>query len=218
MQTMGFYVLRPRRGELFGRYFAYADLEDPVLRGTTMQLLEACPECHRGLGPLPWLPPHRIKLSQSKRLPDFVWGAGFSLMVSERFKELYEQHRMLGILRFDPPAEVVRAGRLRPSELPSIPVYRNVIYTRMGADLDDAASGARRLETPCRVCRRSITGVDRIVLKPRSWRGADIFEAFGAPGITIVSERMEQMIREHGLTNGECIPAEEYSFDFDRRP
>src|SRR5689334_3109417 len=107
--TSQFYVLLPLGGKKLGRTFAFADVEDPQIIGEE-DPQNVCPRCGDGLGLLPWLPPHRIALS-SQRYPDFLWGVGFDLMVSDRFKQLYRAAGLQGIGHFDPAAEITRVGR-----------------------------------------------------------------------------------------------------------
>jgi hypothetical protein len=211
-----FYVLRPRGNRRFGTVFAFADVLDPHNVGDN-RVKGVCPQCREGLGMLPWLPPHRVKLS-SRRYPDLLWGAGFDLMVSARFRALYEAAGMTGILRFDPPAEVVRVGRVPAAAVdPPPPVYHNIIYQHGGADLDDERSGAWRLSVPCDYCRPSIDAVDRVTLRPGSWTGSDIFVAYGLPGHRLATHRLRDLILDNALTNALLIPAEEYSMDRGRR-
>jgi hypothetical protein len=213
---MEFYVLRPYGDQRFGTRFAFADILDPAIIGK-QQEHGFCPCCGEGLGPLPWLPPHRIKLS-NKRYPDFLWGAGFDLMVSDRFRRLYEAAKLTGITRFDPPAEIVRVGRRKLWEVhPRPPDYHNVVYLHAGADLDDEASEATRPPGKCPCCRQNIDGFERIVLRPGSWTGADLFEALGLPGQRLVTERFKQLVEEHGLLGVDVIPALQYRLNLEER-
>jgi hypothetical protein len=211
---MDFYILRPVGGIMFGRQFAYADIVDPQVNGDNFDRAR-CPKCGEGLGMRPWLPPHRIELS-SKRYPDFLWGAGFEIMLSDRFLKLYQESELTGITRIYPPAEIVRVGR-KPVESvqPPPPAYSYVWYSYEGADLDDRASGARRPRGLCPHCRRSITALERIRFKDGSWSGADIFEAYGLPGSIVVTGRLKSVVDANGLLNADLIPCEDYFFDWD---
>ncbi len=210
--TPNFYVLRPYGDDRFGKEFAFAEVLDPQNVGDNREQ-GVCPQCGKGLGMLPWLPPHRIKLSSS-RYPDLLWGAGFDLMVAGRFKELYEAAGLQGILRFDPPVEIVRVGRKPGAAVqPPPPAYHNVLIVHGVADLDDELSHARRTPGVCSYCRQSIRAVHPIVLRPGSWTGADIFEAYGLPGHWLVTERFKALVEENALTNALFISAEEYRLD-----
>src|SRR4030067_3256169 len=101
-----FYVLKPEEGIRFGRKWAYAEPLKPDNVGDS----EKCPVCGSPVSALMWLPPHNIKLSSAKpeKWGDFVWGAGFPLLVSSRFIEIYEQEGLTGIDIFHPSAEIIR--------------------------------------------------------------------------------------------------------------
>ena len=128
-----FYILKPEEGIRFGRKWTYADLITPVNRGDC----EYCPVCGGAVSGLRWLPPHRIKLSSAKQSKwgDFVWGAGFPLLVSSKFKEIYEREVLLGINEFSHPVEVVWIGALKSSRFPtSLPIYHLIHVPWGGAN------------------------------------------------------------------------------------
>jgi hypothetical protein len=219
--TMHFYVLKPGGRIRFGTKWAYADQIDPVLRGEGRK----CPVCGGPISGLQWLPPHRIKLSSAKpeKWGDFLWGAGFFLMVSDRFKAIYESERLAGITVFYPSAEVVRIGRRRTGDLPpSLPAYHLIEIVWNGANQDDAASGVvyeRPEKIKCAYCRIGVSGRKQsgIIIEEDSWTGADIFTPRGAPAGIMVSERFKQVMEGHKLKNAWLIPAERYAYD-EHRP
>ncbi len=216
---MKFYVLKPEKGMLFGTKWAYADQVDPVLRSEEG---ERCPVCGGFVTPLKWLPPRRVKLSSAKpeKWGDFVWGAGFLLLVSDRFKAVYEKEGLTGITAFL-PVEVVRVGTRKTGDLPpGLPTYYLIEIVWDGANQDDRASKVvRKREPRCAYCR---VGGGRlrqegIILEEGSWTGADIFEARGAPVRVIVSERFKEVVERYGLKNAWFIPAEKFAWD-EHRP
>lgn len=215
---MQFYVIEPEKG-LFGTKWAYGESDDPKNRGDP----KTCPECGDILSLMTWLPPHRLKLSSAKpeKWPDFLWGAGIHLMVSGRFKGIYVEEELSGIIEFHQPAEIVRVGSRRRGDLPpNPPVYHLVDILWGGANLDDKASKAVFKYWPlCPLCRSSgaVHSRERIILEPDSWTGADIFQARGVPGEILVSERFKQAVEKHRLTNLLLIPAERYGYDESRR-
>jgi len=213
---MKFYVLEPERGELFGTKWAYADKVDPVVISEKAE--DYCPVCGRPVGMLKWLPPYRVKLSSAKpeRWGDFVWGAGFTLMVSERFKQIYEREELKGIKRFE-PVEIVRVGTRKTGDLPpGLPTYYLIEIVWGGANRDDIASKiVWKREPTCSYCR--IDGYkikfEGIVIEEGSWTGVDIFKARGAPGQILVSERFKEVVEKYGLKNVWLIPAEKYGWE-----
>lgn len=218
-ETMNFYVLEPDGGLLFGTKWAYADQVDPVRRGESKK----CPVCGGHVTGLSWLPPHRIKLSSAKpeKWGDILWGAGFLLMVSDRFKTIYEAEGLTGITVFHPPAEIVRVGRGKAGDLPpSLPQYHLIEIVWNGANQDDVASEVvREKPVKCSYCR--VGGFprrqQRIAIEQGSWAGVDIFTPRGAPVRIMVSERFKQVAEAHALKNVWLIPAEKYAYD-EHRP
>lgn len=217
--NINFYVLKPEEGIRFGYKWVYADLVDPVIRGEPKH----CPVCNGPISSLSWLPPHIVTLSSSnpQKWGDFVWGAGFDLMVSDRFKLAYEQSELKGITRFYPPAEIVRAGKKKKSEIDSLPTYHLIDYQWFGANQDDKASGLV-VESPekikCGYCRLSINmKQDRIVIDPTSWEGYDIFKPRGAPVSILVTEKFKTFVEDERLKNYQFIPAEKYGYDSSRK-
>lgn len=215
---MNFYVLEPDGGLLFGTKWAYADQVDPVRFGEG----DNCPVCGGPIGGRRWLPPHRIKLSsaRSEKWGDILWGAGFLLMVSDRFKTIYEAEGLTGVTTFHPPAEIVRVGRGKTGDLPpSLPQYHLIEIVWNGANQDDIASEVVREEAVrCSYCRvgGNPRRQQRIVLEQESWTGVDIFTPRGAPVKIMVSERFKQVAETYCLKNIWLIPSEKYAYDMHR--
>lgn len=208
---MNFYVLEPE-GLLFGTKWAYGEVSDPVRYGDVIE----CPVCGEAVSLKEYLPPHFIQVSSAKpeKWGDFLWGAGFDLMVSERFRQVYKQRQLRGIEYFYPPAMIVRMGRKKRGDLPeSLPTYRLVRVTWNGANLDDAQSQVVRKSSACSYCRGAVKSLERIVIEPGSWTGADIFIARGLNGVILVSEQFRQAVERESLRNAWLIPAEKYVYD-----
>ena len=216
-----FFVLKPEEGIRFGRKWAYAEPLKPISVGDS----EKCPVCGKAVGSLGWLPPHRIKLSSAKpeKWGDFVWGAGFPLLVSSKFKGIYEQEGLSGIGAFSSPIEVVRMGTLKSGQFPIMPPDYHLIRVPWGgANQDDAASGLQH-ELPekitCDFCRSGSTWrkQDRIMIEDGSWNRCDIFKPRNAPISFMVSERFKSIAHRYGFKNLWLVPAENYGYD-ERRP
>lgn len=210
---MRFYVLESEGGR-FGTKWAYADVLDPY---HTEAIGPRCPGCGETVGSLVWLPPHRIKLSSAKpeKWSDLLWGAGLDLMVSERFKQIYEQEELRGVVRFWPFAEIARMGTKKAGDLtPKTPHYYHVEIVWDGANLDDVVSGIVRRRVNCEYCRSGyIERYEGIMIEPGSWRDVDIFKARGLPGVIIVSERFAEVASKHKFRNVQLIPADKYAYD-----
>lgn len=215
-----YYVARAEGG-LFSSKWAYADIAEPSRAGDGRR----CPVCGGPVESLAWLPPHRSRLSTSKpdKWGDFVWGAGFLVLVSSRFRAVYEEEGLTGIATFHPPVEILRLGTKKASGFPGpLPVYHLIDIPWGGANQDDIASGVSyelpaNVKCPyCRVgvaCRRQ----PRVVIDESSWDGTDVFRPRGTPAPFVCSARFKQAVDDHGLTRITLIPAEKYGYD-ERRP
>jgi len=183
--------------------------EEPVRRGEGA----FCEACHKPVGPLPWLPPYRAEIHLSGReFGDIAFGAGYSVLVSDRFREAYEGAGLTGLDQFC-CVEVVRiSGRRRSGKEP--PVYYKTDVRRGRAYVDDELSGiARERPLSCLACRREpLYRVERVVIAEGSWGGEDIFVARGLPGRYIVSERFKSVAEANELRNVVLIPAEQYHY------
>lgn len=215
---MKFYVLEPEGGIRFGTKWAYADEAEPVIISDEAE--DYCPVCGRAVGRLKWLPPYRVKLSSAKpeKWGDFVWGAGFTLLVSDRFKAIYEQEGLKGVKYFA-PVDIVRVGNRKTGDLPKgLPTYYLIEIVWRGAKLDEIASKVVwEREPTCFYCRLGGHRVklEGIILEEGSWVGVDIFKVPAAPGL-LVSERFKEVVERYGLKNAWLIPAEKYGWDESR--
>lgn len=217
---MRFFVLKPDGGR-FGKRWAYAEIEGPANRGECQR----CPACGGAVSGLKWLPPHRIKLSSGKpeKWGDFLWGAGFPLLVSARFRQVYGAEGLSGIRSFDAAAEIVSAGRANGGLISRGPVYQLVDVPWGGANQDDTASELvfeRPEKITCTYCRMQTAGrrQSSIAIDESSWNGSHIFKARGAPAAFIVTDRFKAAVEQHGLRNVLLIPAEDYAYDERRIP
>lgn len=211
-----FYVLEPD-GLMFGTKWAYADVVKPSKYGE----YDKCPVCHDPVSMKRWLSPHKVKLSSAKseKWGDFVWGAGFSLLVSSRFRETYKTEGLTGIGEFSEPVEIVRMGTRKTGDFPVTPPVYYLIYVPWGgANQDDQASGLTH-ENPekitCPFCRSGVSWrkQNRIVIEEGSWNGSDIFKARNAPTRFLVSERFKQIAEKYHFANIWLIPSTQFGYD-----
>jgi hypothetical protein len=101
---------------------------------------------------------------------------------------------LVGFERLD-PVKVVRVKR-RKRGTGDPPDYWLASIQRSRAMLDDTASGLVREEAPlCEECRVGgvIKQVDRVILRPGTWSGEDVFFARGLQGTVLVSERFKRL-------------------------
>ena len=216
-----FFVLKAEKGLSFGPLWAYAEEVGESNVGKSQK----CPVCGGPVSFLKWLPPYRIKISSTKpdKWGDFMWGAGFPLLISSNFKSIYDQEGLTGIAEIAPVVEVVRMGKLKTGQFPVAPPEYHLIHILWGgANQDDAASGLAHEEPEkikCQYCRMGVTWrkQERIVIEEDSWDGSDIFVPRNAPIQFMVSEKFKRVAEDYHLTNAWFIPAEKYAYDERRR-
>jgi uncharacterized protein DUF1629 len=204
-----FFVLED---ELFGRYDTKFLPTEPHNVGEP----PPCPQCKRGIGMLPWLPPYRLELElYGDAFGDYVEGVGYSFLISERFAEAFRAEGLSGLLGFH-PVEVERVRRKRKkSKAVIVPRYLVVSACLWRATVDEARSRLRHLRRiTCPECRYGgLNSIHGFSLEPGSWQGEDVFRPRGLEGCIVVSERFVEFVRRHGLTNMKLTPIEEYVWD-----
>lgn len=166
---------------------------------------------------LTWLPPYRVELElYGQELGDFIQGAGYEWLISERFAEAFLAEGLRGLEGFH-PVEVIRVRRMGKGSLNPMTVPRyQVVSPCFGRAAVDHALNRMRISKPpaCAECR--VTGVDAIhgiILDPGSWGGEDIFRPRGLMGNLLVSERFKNFVERHELKNIRLTPAEQYVWD-----
>lgn len=179
-----------------------------------------CPACGKGIGMLQWLPPYRVELETwGREFGDFAFlGGGDDLLVSERFREIYQSSGLTGLSGFEPVTivKVIRHRKLRGNP----PQYLKARVARSQAAIDYAASGYEfegELPPRCPVCNE-FQGVivlrwHRTILQPGTWSGEDIFIAGGEPNF-MTTERFKVVCETNNAQNAHFIPAETYGHDF----
>ena len=93
---MVYYRIDP---ELFGEKYAYATPYADC-QNYDHNVKEAyCPLCGRAVGGSVWMGPYRLYVS-SMKIPDVMYGVGFSMLISDRFKTAYESSTLHGVDSF----------------------------------------------------------------------------------------------------------------------
>jgi hypothetical protein len=175
-----------------------------------------CPRCGSAVGMLAWLPPLRVVLKlYGKEFGDFAFmGARDDFLASQKFRETYFQHRLTGLVGFD-PVDVIGV-KSRRKNLSAPPKYFRVCAPYGKTALDLRASGAAWLEQPtCPLCwTATIVRWKRLVVDEATWTGEDAFRPRGMAGQTMVSQRFKDACDQHGIKNAIFTPAEISGHDF----
>ncbi len=216
-----FYVVEPGGDDLFGTKWAYGLTLPPE----NYEHATYCPVCHRPATLRHLLPPINLKISRShpNGWGDLLWGAGFFLMVSKRFKEIYEAEQLSGIEAFEGPVNILKYGTKKPDQIQGEkPVYYHIKIPWGGANQDDQLSKLTYLfrspkDVYCAFCRGE-TGAshrvqENVIIEKGSWNGDDLFIPRGAPVELMVSEKFRRVVDQYDITNILLIPGEIFSFD-----
>src|ERR1700687_2752545 len=162
-----------------------------------------CPRCGRFGGPLPWLPPYRIEMEAwGREFGDLIDTSGPELLLSERFCQIYERNDLVGLSGFE-PVEIVRITRHRKLR-GDPPRYFKANVASSQTTLDQAASGYERSEggAICPVCLfpkgAIIKRWKKVVIRPETWQGEDIFIPRGGGGL-ITSNHFKEVCEANDI-------------------
>lgn len=172
-----------------------------------------CPVCGECVGSLPWLPPYHAEIVvHGPKLGDVVRCTGVELLVSERFRQAWQEEGLRGIENFSPLARL----RVRPARLGRPPrTYFHVKPRLYGTrvDLEHSLVDYDR-GGDCHYCHAGLIGSVRgFAIDESSWTGEDLFKVWGMPGRIIVTNRVRQLRDNYGLTNVNLTPVEESLWD-----
>ena len=141
-----------------------------------------CPTCGQYIGMLPWLPPYHAEiLVYGSKLGDVVNCGGESRLVSNRFRQAWQDEGLRGIEEFSPLARL----RIRPARLGRRPLtYFHVNAQHYGArvDLEHSLIEYHRPMT-CNDCMDAdVETVRGFAIDEASWTGEDLFTEGPAAG------------------------------------
>lgn len=209
---MKFYVLEHKVGTTHET--TYRDME-PSHIGEGKDRRK-CPACGAFIGSLPWFPPYRAQVNAYGRdLGDVAFFG--DILVSERFRQAWTEAGLKGIDAFQPLERL----RVRPARLgrKTVTYYKvDVLHFGTRVDLQRSLIEYRESYT-CMTCFDQV-GADSVrgfKIDESSWTGEDIFEAWGMPGVIVVTERVKKLSEDYGLTNVTLTPTEEEFWDPYRR-
>lgn len=172
----------------------------PVDAVYTSDGISRCPNCNGAWEGRYWTHPRTLKITKSK-YPDFLWTTPYPA-VSERFKQLYEQSGLTGILEFDP----IENYALRKNA-PECPKYYTFKRFRSQMKINHEKSDIKWLNVArdiCPICHpmgKTFSEIYSLVLDEEKYEGMDVFILNETGMGTYVSERFVEFVRENGLTN-----------------
>jgi hypothetical protein len=177
-----------------------------------------CPNCGRFIGSLEWLPPFRVEIETwGQGFGDIVISTGMNVLVSGRFRDIYERFELRGLSGFE-PVEIVKVSR-HGKRRDDPPRYHRVSVIRSPTILDQKASGYEWSENHpvCPECLFPIEAVikrwSKVVIQTDTWQGEDIFIPRGG-GDIITSSRFKEVCEKNNVTNVVFYQAETYGHDY----
>jgi len=156
---------------VYSRYDTEYERAPPVNRGVASY----CMGCGSFLGMLPWLRPHRVALEVYGSEPgDFVEGAGYEVLISERFAEAFLAEGLTGFEGFH-PVEVVKTRHVKGKRVkkPLESLRYRVVSPGFGRVMVDVVRNRMRFkwEPTCRECQYTeVDGIYGFVLRAGNWR------------------------------------------------
>lgn len=159
---------------------------------------EYCSGCGSALSSNQWLPPFEVDVSKKRKIGDFIYGViGWSFLVSQKFKDMYEKEGFIGITAFH-PVELYFRNQLLDVQY----YYPDIVMD--GAKLDMKKSKlVYEGKQSCPVCQRAgreILDTIGLYFTDESQIKEDIFRGMELRG-PYVSERMKNCFDHYGLTN-----------------
>lgn len=191
-----------------------------------------CPSCGASKGLLPWLPPYQIELETWGKLYGDVMIEGEDLIVSERFVDIFQGNGLTGLFDFQ-PVEVIKVVHRRGRPREKCPNYLKASVIKSQTTVDEEASGMQwaptteaasqererewglgDLECPVCLSRKGVfVRQKRIVIRPETWTGEDIFHARGGVNF-VVTSRFKEVCETNDIKNARFIPAAAYEVDY----
>ena len=210
---MRFYVLRdPPSGSPIDEE---AGTEAFRIEGYRAGEAARCPLCGKWISMLSWLPPFEADLETWGRMfGDLAYKGRDEILVSQRFRALFEEYGLIGLSSFD-PVSIVKVIRHRKL-LGEPPAYYRACVARSRAVIDQQASGFVWREPPtCPECRegRIIKRWSRIILEADTWSGEDVFRPRGL-AIILVTERFKDFCKSNDIKNAFLVPMEEFAHNY----
>jgi hypothetical protein len=178
-----------------------------------------CPTCGGAVSAKEHLSPLEFELECKDRgFGDIAFGAMDDVIVSQRFRNLWEAEGLTGITEFTPTTitSVKRCKKFSGDP----PSYFLAKFVWSSALINEAASQFKRPHPiKCDVCRDGIiNGYDRIEFYTETLEDFDVFHPVRLRGLKVVSERYKEFKERNKITNSLLVPCEVYGDDWKRQP
>jgi len=170
-----------------------------------------CNKCGRAIGQHYWLPPFNIIIKQPKNIGDFVGGLiGNDLIVSENFKDKYEQSGLTGIDQFI-ELNIVQMGAKKSITYPTPKLFGttiNISNTKVDYDKMGVTWFSKPKKNICDLCCPGLGGdggiyqsYNKVAFKEETLTDLDFFIPINFVGNIIVSEKAKEFMETNNFSN-----------------
>ena len=168
-----------------------------------------CPVCKRDLRGKKKTEGFVIEWHTSSRIGDFSWVPGGEIIISQRVKDVFEEHNVTGcrycpVEMINPEDSEDRIVVKLPYECP--PLY-DMIITGSGGNA--AEESGIKIDEKCDYCG-SVSYLDweieYLVIDLNNGDGSDIFKCIETGNCTFAIEKVKDLIEANKFTNIKCIP------------
>jgi hypothetical protein len=192
----------------FDDIFAYCE---PTNDAEYVRPAPKCPKCGMAIGSLIWSKPRKVILSKPK-YGDFVCGNDF--LVSERFKNAYENSDLKGIKEFT-PVEVAKVRYLKKnSQFPPQYYTIELAYSFARIDVKKSIVKGQTTERYCSLCEPFKSTKDEIrgiTIDDTDWGGEDIFHLHEMGGTVFATQKFVDFCTKNKFTNFMYVNTRDYT-------
>ena len=173
---------------------------------------EYCPVCGGPASHLVWLPPLKMRLTNTRYPSRLIHWLSEPMVISQEVKDAYEAEGLTGITEFTPIEITSVANRKTVSKMPPN-YYRAEIGRTQIVRVDPTTTifEGRPNGNSCRLCNPMAKTRDKIIqvglIVPKEMN-TDIFRIYGWGMAVIVSQRFYDMVQRNHFTNFYFTPIE----------
>ena len=152
----------------------------------------------------------------TRHFPDFVWTVLGDCVATDRVLTLFVQNGLTGFRKR--PATIEEVKRLRRGDSFSVPKVWELEAVGKGGDAHPD-SGIKLLHI-CTGCgaRYHSSFKSGIIVDETQWDGSDFFTISGYPAFILITERVKNLITDHGLTNCGIFKSQDLKWGDTPRP
>ncbi|MBI4671690.1 MAG: hypothetical protein HY741_08500 [Chloroflexi bacterium] len=151
----------------------------------------------------------------SEKISDFVWTWYSDCLITDKVLRVFHD---AGLSGFTVSPVEVKPETEDGMNIHNLPVLWELVVTGQGGNAHPQ-SGIH-LICECPHCKMKVYSSFKngIIVDEHSWDGSDFFTVTGYPNFRLVTERVKDLIVEHGLTNCALVPSQNLVWKVLTRP